>query len=266
MQPIIKAKKSLGQNFLIDKNIINKIIKLTNINNNHIVEIGPGTGSLTKAILNKNPKSLFLIEKDQKLANHLKKEFIDIKKLKIFNEDILKFNLEEKIKKKTIIIGNLPYNISSQILAKLIKFKVWPPNYSKLILMFQKEVAEKISAQNKSAKFGRLTVLVNSRLKVTESMSISENSFRPIPKVKSTILVFEPIKNQDFKVKNIFNLEIITHAFFSKKRKMINKVFKKLFNNPKLIAEKIKINLNLRPNKVSDKQYYKITEYFEKEN
>tara|TARA_B110000259_G_C13652498_1_gene256933 strand:- start:36 stop:434 length:399 start_codon:yes stop_codon:yes gene_type:complete len=131
--------------------------------------------------------------------------------------------------------------------------------------MFQKEVADKILAKYKSSEFGRLAVLTNSRLKVTNSFNVSENCFYPTPKVKSTILVFEPFINKDFKVKEITNLEIITQVFFSKKRKMINKAFKTLFKKPSLVAERINIDLNLRPNKISESEYYKITEYFEKE-
>jgi len=262
---MIKPKKSLGQNFLIDQNIIDKIINISDIKNNNIIEIGPGTGNLTKKIIDQNPKSLLLIEKDQYLTLNLKKEFCVEKKIEIFNEDILKSHLEEKIKINSIVIGNLPYNISSQILAKLIKFKQWPPKYKKLIFMFQKEVAEKIVAKHKSASFGRLAVLTNARLKVTDSFNVSENCFYPVPKVKSTFLVFEPFINQEFNVKDINNLEKITHIFFSKKRKMINKAFKTLFKNEKLMARKIEIDLSLRPNQVSEKQYYKITECFEKD-
>tara|TARA_B110000967_G_C18899823_1_gene573875 strand:+ start:5896 stop:6687 length:792 start_codon:yes stop_codon:yes gene_type:complete len=262
---MIRAKKSLGQNFLIDNNIISKIIRLSNISNNNIVEIGPGTGNLTKKIIEQNPKSLILIEKDKQLIDNLKNELHGQKNIEIFNEDILKFELEDNIKKDSIIIGNLPYNISSQILAKLIKFKSWLPKYKKLILMFQKEVADKIIAKHKTSSFGRLAVLTSSRLKVTDTFNISENCFYPVPKVKSTVLIFEPYINQNFKVKKISNLELVTHVFFSKKRKMINKAFKTLFKNPAYIAKKININLNLRPSKISEIEYYKITECYEKE-
>jgi len=261
---MIKSKKSLGQNFLIDNNIVNKIIKLSDVCNNNIVEIGPGTGNLTKKIIEQNPKSLILIEKDHKLTSYLNTKLSDSKNIKIFNEDILKFELESKIKKESTIIGNLPYNISSQILAKLIKFKKWLPKYKKLILMFQKEVADKILAKHSSSLFGRLAILTNARLMITDHFNVSPNCFYPVPKVKSTILVFEPIINQDFKVKDISNLEKITHIFFSRKRKMINKAFKKVFKKPTEVAEKININLSLRPNQLSEKEYYKITEYFEK--
>ena len=116
-------KKSLGQNFLIDKNIINKIINVTNIYNKNVIEIGPGKGALTKQILSKKPKSLILIEKDSLLFDELKKKFQNNKKIKILNKDILKLDLEKEIKQKSIIYGNLPYNISSQILVKFIKLK-----------------------------------------------------------------------------------------------------------------------------------------------
>ncbi|MDB9760358.1 16S rRNA (adenine(1518)-N(6)/adenine(1519)-N(6))-dimethyltransferase RsmA [Pelagibacteraceae bacterium] len=261
---MVKPKKSLGQNFLIDNNIINKIIKVSDITGNNIVEIGPGTGNLTKKIFEKKPKSLILVEKDNELSKLLKDNFSYEKNLNIFNEDILKFDLEKHIKKNSIIIGNLPYNISSQILVKLIKFKKWPPKYKKLILMFQKELAHKILAKYKSSSFGRLAVLTNTRLRVVESFNVSQNCFFPIPKVKSTVLVFEPFINKDFKVKNISILEKITQVFFSKKRKMINKAFKTIFKNPIEVAKKINIDLNLRPNQISEKEYYRITEYFEK--
>ena len=131
---MIRPKKSLGQNFLIDQNIINKIIKIADVKNNNIVEIGPGTGNLSKKIIDNQPNNFFLIEKDNKLAETLKQKFILYKNVKVINKDILDFNLENNIKKNSIILGNLPYNISSQILAKLIKFNTWLPNYKKLIL------------------------------------------------------------------------------------------------------------------------------------
>ena len=133
-----QAKKSLGQNFLVDKNIIRKIINLSEIKNKHIVEIGPGTGALTKEIILRKPKSLTLIEKDNELCKDLKEKYFNQKFIKIFNSDILKFDIEKKIFKNSIIFGNLPYNISSQILIKFIKFKKWPPKYKCLNFMFQK--------------------------------------------------------------------------------------------------------------------------------
>jgi 16S rRNA (adenine1518-N6/adenine1519-N6)-dimethyltransferase len=260
---MIKPKKSLGQNFLIDNNILKKIIDLIEIDNQEVIEIGPGTGNLTEKIIEKKPKKLILVEKDQILAKNLKKKFKKYSSLKIFNEDILKFDLEKQIKGSAIIVGNLPYNISSQILIKLIKFKFWLPKYKKLILMFQKEVAEKILAKFNTSNYGRLAIITAARLKITNSFEVSPNSFYPIPKVKSTVLVFEPFINENFKVKNIKNLEEISHIFFSRKRKMINKAFNKLFKDPTEMAIKLNINLSLRPNELKPNEYLKLVKVFE---
>ena len=115
------AKKSLGQNFLKDKNIIKKIIGLIKVKNKNIIEIGPGNGALTNEILNNKPKSLILIEKDNILTNSLKLKYKNIKNIKVYNNDILDFDLERIRFKNFIIFGNLPYNISSQILVKINK-------------------------------------------------------------------------------------------------------------------------------------------------
>mgnify|MGYP002635531057 CR=1 FL=1 len=262
---MIKPKKSLGQNFLIDNNIINKIIKLADIENNNIIEIGPGTGNLTKKIIEQKPKNLLLIEKDKILSDELNKKYVDLRNFKIFNEDILKFDLEKNMKKNSIIIGNLPYNISSQILIKLIKLKKWLPKYKKLILMFQKEVADKILAKYKTSNYGRLSIITAARLKINSFFNVSPNSFYPVPKVKSTVLVFEPIVNKNNNIQNLENLEKVSHIFFSRKRKMINKGFNKLFKEPIITARKININLKLRPNELTENEYFKIVELFEKQ-
>ena len=142
------AKKSLGQNFLIDNNIINKIIKIRNINkNNTVMEIGSGYGHLTNAILYMEPKKIFAIEKDKKLVIFLNNKFKDYNNIKIINRDILNIIEENDLEKNIIVFGKLPYNASTKILASLILLKKWPPWYEILILMFQKEVAERIIAK-----------------------------------------------------------------------------------------------------------------------
>ncbi len=258
-----KFKKSLGQNFLIDKNIIDKITSLDVIKNKNIFEIGPGDGSLTNYIINKKPKNIILVEKDLRLFEFLKKKYFSNKIIKIFNDDILNFDIEKKICSNTIIFGNLPYNISSQILVNLIRFKKWPPNYQKLILMFQKEVADKIVAKVNTKNYGRLSIITNWRLKVVKRINISKTCFYPVPKVDSSVLVFEPIENKSIVIKDIKNLEKITHYFFSGKRKMINKAFSKIFKNYKSISRELKIDLSFRPSQLKENDYYKIVEYFE---
>ena len=219
-------KKSLGQNFLIDKNVINKILNLLTIKGRNIIEIGPGKGALTNEILRRNPLSLTLIEKDNDLYKFLKDKYKINKILKIYNRDILKFPLEKLVKGKTIILGNLPYNISSQILVQILRFKKWPPKFSDLVFMFQKELGEKITGSFKSNNYGRLSILTNHRFSIINKFLVSPNCFKPKPKVTSLIIHFKP-KKTDIIIKDISNLEKITNILFSNKRKMINKNIKK---------------------------------------
>ena len=255
-------KKSLGQNFLIDKNVIKKILKLCLIKNKNIIEIGPGGGALTDEILKFKPKSLILIEKDDFLAKSLIKKYSDIKFVKVFNEDILKLNLDKIIKKNTIIFGNLPYNISSQILLKIIKCNKWPPNFKNLILMFQKELGEKIIGKFLTKNYSRISIITNLRLSVTDKFLVSPNCFRPIPKVNSMVIHFKP-KKMLYNLKNISSLENVTRIIFSNKRKMINKSIRKILNDKKISSIK-GLNLKNRPENIKPEIFYKIAKLSEK--
>ena len=257
------AKKSLGQNFLIDKNIIRKIVNLILIKNKNVVEIGPGKGALTEEILKKNPKTLTLIEKDDELSHQLKVRFSKDSSVKIINEDILKLNLEKIIKKNSVVFGNLPYNISSQILIKFLKFKKWPPSFHEKIFMFQKELGEKIIGKFKTKNYGRISIITSYRLKVLNKFLISPNCFFPKPKVNSMIIHFKPKVRTEYKIKKISSLEKITNILFSNKRKMINKNIKKILNE-KEIASIPLLNINLRPSEITPEIFYKITEFFER--
>ena len=257
------AKKSLGQNFLIDFNIIKKITSLTEIKNKDVLEIGPGKGALTEYILEKKPKSLILIEKDNLLSDALKIKYKKNKNVKVYNNDILKFNFENKLKKKTIIFGNLPYNIASQILVKIIRFEKFPLRYSTLILMFQKEMADRIIGKYGTKKYGRLSILSNYRLKVLSRFNVSPNCFFPKPKVDSTVLYLEPQNKPFVKIKKIENLEKITNIFFSNKRKMINKNIKKIFKKNNFIKLIKNLNLKSRPTDLIPEKYYEITKLYE---
>ena len=211
---MLNLKKSLGQNLLIDKNILNKIAELSSINGKVVFEVGPGTGNLTEIILKKNPKKILLVEKDNRFCEILSKKFDLKKNFIIYNEDILKFNFHKNIN-PDLVFGNLPYNISTQILAKFIKFNKWPPPFSKIIFMFQKEVADRILSKTNSKEYGRISILTNFRLETKESFKISKNCFFPKPAVDSKIIVFKPINKSNYKIDNIKNLEKITQIFFS---------------------------------------------------
>ena len=190
---MIKAKKSLGQNFLIDRNILEKIVDVTEIKNRSILEIGPGTGNLTSFILKKKPKKLYVIEKDRDLILTLNEKFKD--KISIINDDILNINEKKLAKDKLIVFGNLPYNISTEILCKWIlnldKNNFW---FDSLILMFQKEVADRINSKFNTSSYGRLSILANWRLEILKICDIYPDSFSPKPKVESTLLFFKPKK------------------------------------------------------------------------
>ena len=256
---MIKAKKSLGQNFLVDKNIITKIINVIDIRNKNVLEIGPGTGNLTLEILQKSPKKVILIEKDNILADGLIKRFGD--NVKVINKDILKINENVLCNQSLVVFGNLPYNISTEILSKWILSldtnKVW---FSCLVLMFQKEVADRIISKFNTKDYGRLSILANWRLKIKKIFDVKPTSFQPKPKVESTVLFFEPKKNF-FKLKNPRNLEKITRIFFMHRRKMIKKPFSILFKEN--IAYEMGIDLNLRPQNLDFNTYYELTKKYE---
>ena len=256
------AKKSLGQNFLIDKNIIKKIINIIDIENKNIIEIGAGKGALTNEIVKKKPKSLSIIEKDFYLSKELNLKYKNNKIVKIYNIDVLKLNIEKLCRKNSIIFGNLPYNISSQILVKILKFKKWPPKFTDLILMFQKELGEKILGKFPSANYGRLSILTSYRLKILKKFLVSPNCFLPKPKVTSLVIHFKP-QLSTIILKDISNLEKITNIIFSNKRKMINKNIKKILSKKDILLIN-NLKLNLRPAEIEPEIFYKIAKLYEK--
>jgi 16S rRNA (adenine1518-N6/adenine1519-N6)-dimethyltransferase len=259
---LIRAKKSLGQNFLVDHNTILKIIDTTQINEKEILEVGPGTGNLTSEILKKNPKKVYLVEKDNELSNNLKEKFGD--QVTIFNEDIINLNEKSLSKEKLIVFGNLPYNISTEILCnwivKLTDNHFW---FSELILMFQKEVADRIISNFNSSYYGRLAILSNWKLNVKKICDISPNCFSPKPKVDSSLLHFTP-KDNWIKIKDPKNIEKVTRIFFSHRRKMLKKPYNQLFNGDQKVLDQLNIDLNLRPQNLNFDTYYKLTCEYEK--
>jgi len=257
---LIKPKKSLGQNFLIDKEILKLIVELTSIEGKSILEIGPGTGNLTSLILKKKPKKFCVIEKDNNLAEKLLKSYKN--KIKVINEDILKIDENLLFNEKITVFGNLPYNISTEILSKWIvrlKNNFW---FDCLILMFQKEVADRIIAKSNSSYYGRLSILSNWKLNIKKICDIKPMSFYPRPKVDSSLLVFTP-KENFYPIKDAKSLEKITRIFFNHRRKMLKKPYNQIFNGDQIILNKLKIDLNLRPQNLNFETYYKLASEFE---
>ncbi len=257
---MIIAKKSLGQNFLIDQEILELITNLTSIEGKSVLEIGPGTGNLTSLILKKKPKEFYVIEKDNKLAERLAVNYKN--KIKVINEDVLKIEENLLFSEKIIVFGNLPYNISTEILSKWImsiKNDFW---FDCLILMFQKEVADRIIAKSNSSDYGRLSILSNWKLNIKKICDISPKSFYPRPKIDSSLLLFTP-KDNFYPIKNAKNLEKVTRIFFKYRRKMLKKPFNQLFDGDQKILNKLKIDLNLRPQNLDFETYYKLTDEYE---
>ena len=249
-----KPKKKLGQNFLVDEKLNNFISKLGNINREDtVLEIGPGKGNLTKFLINESPKKLILIEKDNYLANELKIKF---KGIDVINEDYLDVDEKNLNLNNTIVYGNLPYNVSSQILIKLIKLETI--KFKKLILMFQKEMADRILADTNTKSYGRLSIISQWRMNITKIKDILPQSFRPIPKIMSTLLKFEP-KQDYYKIKEIKKLEFVTNTFFNYRRKMIKKPLGLLFKDVDKIKKKYNLNINERPQKLNPLIYYKLS-------
>tara|TARA_B100000767_G_scaffold267553_1_gene286429 strand:- start:326 stop:1114 length:789 start_codon:yes stop_codon:yes gene_type:complete len=257
----IKPKKSLGQNFLIDRNVLEQIVDTFEITNKEVLEIGPGSGNLTSFILKRNPKKLYVVEKDDDLALLLEDKFVN--DITIINDDILKVSEDKISNEKLIVFGNLPYNISTEILSK------WITNLNKnfwfecLILMFQKEVADRIIAESNTSKYGRLSILSHWKLDIKKIIDIKPESFSPKPKIDSTLLLFTPKKNF-FELKDSKNLEMITRVFFSQRRKMLKKPYNQIFGKNLSILEKLKIDLNQRPQNLDFNTYYLLTDEYEK--
>ena len=256
----IKAKKSLGQNFLIDREVLEKIVSITDITNKEVLEIGPGSGNLTTYILKKKPKKLYVVEKDDDLAILLKEKFDT--EIEIINDDILKVSESNISEQKLSVFGNLPYNISTEILSKWILnigSNFW---FESLVLMFQKEVADRIISEFNNSNYGRLSILSSWKLNVKKILDIKPQSFSPRPKIDSSLLLFTP-KENFFKLKNPKNLERITRIFFSQRRKMLKKPFNQVFDNGKEVAEKFGIDLNLRPQNLEPEVYFKLVKEYE---
>ena len=256
----IKAKKSLGQNFLIDREVLETIVSITDIANKEVLEIGPGSGNLTTYILKQKPKKLYVVEKDDDLAILLKEKFDT--EIEIINDDILKVSENNISQQKLSVFGNLPYNISTEILSKWILnigSNFW---FESLVLMFQKEVADRIISEFNNSNYGRLSILSSWKLNVKKILDIKPQSFSPRPKINSSLLLFTP-KENFFKLKDPKNLEKITRIFFSQRRKMLKKPFNQVFTNGKQVAEKFDIDLNLRPQNLQPEIYFKLVKEYE---
>lgn len=252
------AKKSLGQNFLLDRNITDKIISLSlqkqNISsykNCHVFEVGPGPGGLTRAVISNNPDKMTVIELDERCIQIM--QDINSKTgniLEILNQDALKFDFSYAEDKPKHIVSNLPYNISVPLLTKWLNDMQC---YKSLTLMFQKEVADRIQAQTSTKEYGRLSVLAQLQCKITRLLDLNPECFTPAPKIWSSVLLFQPF-DQTLNKDEINKLEKLTAQAFSMRRKMIRQSLKTT-KNLEEICEKIAIKPTMRPEEITPQQF-----------
>jgi 16S rRNA (adenine1518-N6/adenine1519-N6)-dimethyltransferase len=248
---LFSAKKSLGQNFLIDRNIIQKIVNAANIaTEDIIVEIGPGPGALTYPILKSNPQKLYLVEKDVSIAQHWKD--FESNLITVVTDDALKIDIDSLTKGKTYkIISNLPYNVGTELLINWLGCK----NIQSMVLMFQKEVVERIVAQPNTKAYGRLSILTQWLCKVEKLFDVSPSAFKPAPKVTSSVVKITPRSKPLFDATQKA-LEQVTQACFHQRRKMLRKSLKPLFGDEtEAICEQVGINPSSRPEELSIEQF-----------
>ena len=249
-------KKKFGQNFLKNQIIVNSIINSSKINEKSIVyEVGPGDGSLTKKIIEKNPKEFLAIEIDTSLKEKLEKLFIK-KNHKLIFGDALKFNENNYFKENAIIIGNLPYNISLKLLTKWIFQYLSNSWFNEMVLMFQKEVAERLTSLENSKKYGRITLLTSSIFEVKKIIDINKKDFYPSPKVDSVLLSFRPLKKPNFNLTNIHKLEYLTKTLFSNRRKKIKNKIVKIYDQTIIDKYNLRQYYDLRAENIDKNTFF----------
>lgn len=243
--------KKMGQNFLINQNIKEKIVDSIDIDNNDfVVEIGPGFGALTKIILSKT-NNLKLIELDKRLVEFLRNEYPQIE---LFNEDVLKFDFSKINENEFKLISNLPYSVSSKVILKVLKYA----NFKKAVFMIQKEMAERIVAKCGTKKYNNFSVLLSITANIKKLFDVSPTCFYPKPEVNSSVISFE--KNKDFDFENFEKLEKFLLMVFSQKRKTIFNNLKKYYDLEKInnILKEFNIDPETRPEKIEAKVYEKM--------
>ena len=250
-----KHKKSLGQNFLINRKILKKISFLKDLKNQEIVEVGPGKGYLTEFIIKRRPSKLILIEKDKTL-NTILSDLIKNKEIeiKLIIGDALKISINKLSKKKIILIGNLPYNIATTLILNWLKYI---DSFKSIIVMVQKEVASRLSAEEKTRHYGRISVLIQVLADVKVKFDVAPENFFPKPKVHSSIIEIIPKKKIEF---DYHKLDKFLKISFTHKRKTLKNNLSKIGSNIEEKIFKCGIDPALRPEEISPDQFIKLSQ------
>ena len=228
----LRAKKSLGQNFLLDLNLTSKIARYAgNLDQFDILEIGPGPGGLTRSLLHEGARKVVAIEKDNRCIEALEEIQATFPgRLKLLQGDALSTNASEHLADPVRIIANLPYNIGTELLVRWLTSKTWPSFWQSMTLMFQKEVANRIVASPGSKAYGRLSVMSQWRCDTKIAFNVPASAFTPPPKVESTLVHFESLKEPKFPAE-VEVLEFVVSRAFNQRRKMLRGALKGYFQN-----------------------------------
>lgn len=258
----LKAKKSLGQNFILDTNLLDKIarVALAGISPSIVLEVGPGPGGLTHALLKQEVPKLVAVEKDDICVQALQELQQNYPTLSIVHEDALKFQ-ENELGDEICVVSNLPYNVSTVLLVKWLKEIHL---FSRLTLMFQKEVADRLTACAGDASYGRLSVLVGWLCDVSTEMILPPAVFTPSPKVTSALVRITP-KENIYPSVQFSTMEKITAAAFGQRRKMLRSSLKSL-GNPEALCSAAGIETSLRAEDVPVEAYCKMALYLQGED
>ena len=228
----LRAKKSLGQHFLLDVNLTSKIARYAgNLDQFDILEIGPGPGGLTRSLLREGARKVVAIEKDNRCIEALEEIQATFPgRLKLLQGDALSTNASEHLADPVRIIANLPYNIGTALLVRWLTSKTWPSFWQSMTLMFQKEVANRIVASPGSEAYGRLSVMSQWRCDTKIAFNVPATAFTPPPKVESALVHFEALKEPKFPAE-VEVLEFVVSKAFNQRRKMLRGALKGYFQN-----------------------------------
>ena len=228
----IRAKKSLGQNFLLDLNLTSKIARYAgNLKQSDVLEIGPGPGGLTRSLLNEGARQVVSIEKDNRCIAALEEiQSLFPGRLKLLKGDALSMNVTQYLTDPIKIIANLPYNIGTELLVRWLNSKNWPSFWQSMTLMFQKEVANRIVARPGSKAYGRFSVMSQWRCNTKIAFNIPATAFTPPPKVESAVVHFEALNEPKFPAE-VDKLEFVVSKAFNQRRKMLRGALKGHFIN-----------------------------------
>ncbi len=252
----LSAKKSLGQNFLLDLNLTSKIARQAgDLTQCDVLEIGPGPGGLTRGLLHEGARRVLAIERDERLTPALEqiKEYYD-GRLDVVFGDALEVDVTAHLQGPVKVVANLPYNVGTELLVRWLTPQNWPPYWDSLTLMFQKEVAQRIVAQPRTKAYGRLALLAQWRCNAKMVMEISPQAFTPPPKVTSAVVHIERLPKPRFPA-DAKVLERVVATAFNQRRKMLRASLKSLSPNIEDVLNSVGITPTQRAEEINLEQF-----------